>query len=104
VGEHVIPRLRLEHAGSLHELRLVIQTSQRTFGYFMSEVGLLGHATSCQVRLHQDGLATEVGDLTEELVGWAPHEDMGTPPKKQMVGEVGCDEGMHAQRNAQEMA
>jgi hypothetical protein len=46
----------------------------------------------------------EVGDLIEELVGWVPHKDMGAPPKKRMIGEVGCDEGMHAQRNAEEMA
>ena len=67
---------------SLHDPRLVIQMSQRMFGYFMSEVGLLGHVMSYQVRIHQDGLVTKVGDLTEELVGWEPHEDIGVPPKK----------------------
>jgi hypothetical protein len=70
----------------------------------MSEVGLLGRAALCQIRLHHDGLVTEIGYLIEELVGWAPHGDMGAPLKKQMVGEVGCDEGMRTQRNAQEMA
>ena len=34
------PRLRMEHVGSLHKLRHAIQTSQRTFNYFMSEVGV----------------------------------------------------------------
>jgi hypothetical protein len=46
----------------------------------------------------------EVVDLTEELVGWVPHKDMGAQLKKIAVGEVGCDERMHAQQNAQEMA
>jgi len=73
------------------------------FYYFMSEVGLLGHEIPCQVRPHEDGIAMEVGDLTEDLLGRVPHEDMGAPQKKQSVGEVGCEKNMHAQRNAKEM-
>jgi hypothetical protein len=63
----------------------------------MSEVGLLRCATACQLILHQDGLATKFGDLTEELVGWAPQEDMGDSLKRQTIGEVGCDKGMCTQ-------
>jgi hypothetical protein len=63
----------------------------------MSEVGLLGRTTLCQVRLHQDGLVTELHDLTKEPVGWTPHKDLGASSKKQMVGVVGCIEGMCAQ-------
>ena len=32
----------------------------------------------------------EVGDLIEDPVWWASHKDMGTPPKKQMVGDDVC--------------
>jgi hypothetical protein len=68
----------------------------------MSEVGLLGHAIPCQVRPHEDGIAKRF-DLTKDLLGRVPHEDMGAPLKKQSVGKVGCNKSMHAQRNAKEM-
>ena len=41
----------------------------------------------------------EVGDLIEDPVWWASHKDMGTPPKKQMVGDDVCTKGMCTQQN-----